>query len=295
MPAFRLPTLVAVLLAFPIAAVAQDAEVKKQKETAAENLKQAGVTKPELAETKNLLVYSTLTAEKTKPIADAAQKAFDAAKKALKYDDKDRMWAGKLTVYMLADRKEFMSFVRLVESRKPEADDVWSVNVRGTEPYVAAGVLATAKTPEVSLREETAGAVAAALLDQKAGASSTTFTLPSWLHVGFGKAVAYRLDPKAMEAYRGRTKALFGKGKVGTFQAADLWAESTPKDFETLSVSLAEYMVYGPDSGKFAKFLGGYKPNETVMMPNSGNALEAANWKPETLDVAWKTWAVKQK
>lgn len=289
MPITRsLPVLVA--LALPAAVFAQDAEVKAQKAAAVENMKRAGVDKPATVETTSLLVYSSLTEAKTKPIADTAQKAFDAAKKALKVDDKDKPWAGKLTVYVLADRKEYAAFVRLVESRKPEADETWAVQVRGAEPYAAIG----AKT-ETALAGEAAAGVAVALLDQKAGAGSATFTLPSWLHTGFGRAIAVRQSPRALDDHRAKVKALFAKNKLGTFAAAQVWGAEKLKDADTYATSLVEYLVFGTDGDKFAKFLGGYKPGENQQEPTTANALEAANWTPEALDLAWKTWVVKGK
>jgi hypothetical protein len=287
---FTRPLILLAAFLLPATVFAQDAEVKAQKAAAVENMKRAGVDKPAAVETTGLLVYSSLTEGKTKPIADTAQKAFDAAKKALKFDDKDKPWAGRLTVYVLADRKEYASFVRLVESRKPEADETWAVQVRGAEPYAAVG----AKT-ETALAGEAAAGVAVALLDQKAGASSATFTLPSWLHTGFGRAIAVRQNPRALDDHRAKVKALFAKNKLGTFAAAQVWSTEKLKDADTYATSLVEYLVFGADEGKFAKFLGGYKPGENQPEPTTANALEAANWTPEALDTAWKTWVVKGK
>ena len=301
MPAvkFVLPVLAVAVGGFALAADDKETEaaIKKQKETAAESMKLVGVSKPTVVETPALLVYSTLTEEKTKPVADTAQKAFDAAFKALKIEDKGKLWAGKLTVFVLPERKEFASFVRLIESRKPETDDTHSVKVRGGEPYAVVGAATGAKNPEAAVRDEAAAAAAVALLDQKAGVGSGTFTLPLWLHTGFGKASVMRLDGngRLLDAHRTKVKGLFTKARVGTFSAADVWGDAKPKDAETLTVSLVEYLVYGADAAKFAKFLGGYKPDDMRQNPDTMSALEAADWKAEALDAGWKAWVMKQK
>jgi hypothetical protein len=277
------------------AAVAQD-EVKKQKVVATENLDRASVSKPAVVETANLMVYSTLTEEKTKPVADAAQRAVDAAKKALRFTDKDTLWPGKLVVYALPDRKDFNTFARLVENRKVDADETRSVTVRGGEPYALVTAPAAARQPDGAVREEAAVAVATAVLDLKAGAGTGAFTLPGWFRNGFGKAVALRLNPPALDAHRAKVRTLFARNRLTTFQAADLWTEGSQlKDADTYAVSLVEYLVFGADAAKFGKFLGGFKPSDDRQMPDVTTALEQAEWKPDALDVAWKTWVLKQK
>lgn len=271
-------------------------EVKKQKATAVENLSRAGVRKPAAVETPHLLVYSSLPEDKTRAVADAAQKAVEAARKALKYGDKDTFWPGKLTVYALADRKEFNTFARLIESRKVDADETRAVTVRGGEPYAVVTAASGARFPEAALREEAAVAAAAAVLDLKAGVGTGTFTLPTWLHDGFGKMIALRNDPRALDAHRTKVKGLFAKSRLGTFQAADVWADGGKlKDADTYAVSLVEYLVLGADAAKFGKFLTGLKPSDDRQMPDTTSALELADWKPDALDAAWKTWVTRQR
>jgi hypothetical protein len=287
----------AALLASPALAqkAKDDAEaIKKQKQAAADNLKQVKITKPVLVETDNLLVYSELAEEKLKPIAEAAQKAYEQGYKDLRYGEKDRLWGGKLTVYVLADRpKEYTPFVKLVEQRsgKLDADEMETHTTMG-EPYVAVTAAPGTRTPEADLKAEAMAGVGAALVDQKMGVAA-----PSWLHSGVGKAIALHAEGngKALDAYRAKTKAVFTRARVGTFKVSDVWGDTRVKDADTLTVSLGEYLVYGADAAAADKFFGGFRPTEDRRDPNVNTALEAAEWKVDALDAAWKTWVFKQK
>ena len=87
----------------------------------------------------------------------------------MKYDDKKKPWPGKLTVYVLADRtKEYVPFVKIVEQRsgKIDAEESFSMRLRGEEPSVTIGLPSSIKYSELALREETGKTIAAAMLDQ---------------------------------------------------------------------------------------------------------------------------------
>ncbi len=292
------PTLtLAVLLAVVLPAAAQtdkkdvDEAVKKQKAAAVENLKVVKITKPVLVETDHLLVYSELVEDKLKPIAEAGEKAFARGFKDLKYGEKDRLWSGKLTVYVLADRpKEYTPFVKLVEQRGGKLDaDEMQLRVLKGDPRVAVTAAPGSKTAEADLKLEATTAVTAALVEQKAGGP-----LPSWLSDGMGKAIAYRTEGNArlLETHRTKAKGLFTRTKVGTFKVGDIWGEAKPKDVDTLAVSFGEYLVYGADAETTGKFLGGFRATEERREPTVGTALEAAGWKADDLDVAWKKWVM---
>lgn len=269
-----------------------DAEaIKKQKAAAAENLKTVKITKPTLVETDGLLVYGEMTEEKLKPIAEAAQKALDRGLKDLKYGEKDRRWSGKLTVYVLADRtKEYTPFVKLVEQRsgKLDADEMQTHTLKG-QLHAAVTAAPGSKTPDADLKAEAMAAVVAVLVDQKAGAS-----VPSWIHTGMGKAISYRVEGngRLLEAHRNKVKTVITKARVGTFKAADVWGDTKLKDGDTLTVSLAEYLLYGASGEALEKFLGGFRATDERQEPTVMTALDAAGWKADDLDVAWKKWAM---
>ncbi len=292
---FRL-ALASLLISFGVVS-AQDrkAEIAKQKTQATDNLKQIKIAKPTLVETDDLLVYGELTEEKLKPIADAAQKAFAKAWKDLKFEENDRKLPGKLTLYVLADRsKEYTPFAKLIEQRsgKLDADEMQTVIIKGTEPHAAITVPNGSKSPEAGLKDEAILAAAAAVLEHKAGA---TAAMPTWFQKAFSKAIAHRLDAKAGATHAAKVKPLFAKNKVNAIKIKDVWGDTKFKEQETLMVSLVEYIAYGVEAPIFNKFMGGFSPSEERREPSFNTALEAAEWTPESLELAWKTWVMKQK
>lgn len=290
----RLP-LTAALLALALPAFAQETKkdeeaIKKLKAAAVENLKTLKITKPTLVETDWLLVYADMPEDKLKPIADLAQKVHDRGVKDLKFGEKDRLWNGKLVVYVLPDRPtEYTRFVKLVEQRsgKLDADEMQSHSMKG--PYVAVTTAPGTKTLDADLRAEASTAVVAALADQKAGGS-----LPTWLQTGMGRAISHRTEgnTRLWDAHKTKVKGLFTKAKVGTFKAADVWGGDKSKDADTLATSLAEYLLYGADAATTGKFLGGFRATDERREPTVMTALEAAGWKADDLDVAWKKWVM---
>ena len=279
---------------------ANPAEVlKKQKAVAEEQIKTSKLGKMANIETDNLHVYSTLTSEKLKPIAEYAEKVFATTMTVLKYDDKKKPWPGKLAVFVLPERtKEYIPFVKLVEQRsgKIDAEESFSLRLRGEEPGVTVGLASSVKYTDAAMREETGKTIAAAMLDQKAGAPAVPFSLPTWLQDGFAKAMLHKTEPngRSAQAHRMKVASLFTKSKVSTFTASDSWGDTKNINTPYLQTSLVEYMVFGPDSAKFEKLLGGYKPTDENREPNTMTALTGAEWKPEDLDLAWKKWVMKK-
>ena len=290
------------MLAFASTAFAQDkadktAEVKDQKEAAVEKLAKASLLKTALVETSDLIVYSTWPEPKVKSLAANVQKLYELAYKTLKFDPKDAVWPGKLTVFFLPDRKEFTSFVRLVEQRKPDATDTTSVQVRSKEPYILVGLETDSKFTEADMMGEVGAAVSEALLNTKAGVTAGAVMLPPWITTGFGKLMVLKLDGNTakMTAYRNKMRALAAKGKGANLKASEAWSETKTKETEVITVSVVEFLLFGPDPAKFTKVLSGFKPSDERPNPTLEQALDVADYKPDTLDSAWKAWLAKVK
>ncbi len=295
----KLPSLLAVLV-FAVPAFAQDkpdksAEVKAQKAAATEKLTKVGMLKPTVVETNDLVIYTAWPEVKAKTLAASVQKTYEVAYKSLKFEPADSPWAGKLSVFFLPERKEFNSFVRLVEQRKPDPSDTTSVQIRSKEPYILAGLEPDSKFTEADMAGEVGVAVAEALLNTKSGVAAGATMLPGWLTAGFGKLMVLRVEGNTAKwnAYRTKAKALVAKGKPT--KAADAWAEAKTRETDTLTASVVEFLLFGPDPTKFAKVLSGFKPSEERPTPTLEQALEVADYKPDTLDTAWRAWLAKVK
>ena len=288
------------VLAFAVPASAQDkadkpAEVKAQKVAATEKLTKVGMLKPTVVETNDLVIYTAWPEAKAKTLAASVQKTYDVAYKSLKFEPADSPWAGKLSVFFLPERKEFNSFVRLVEQRKPDPSDTRSVQLRSKEPYILAGLEPDSKLTEADMAGEVGAAVAEALLNTKSGVAAGAAVLPGWLTSGFGKLMVLRVEGNTAKwnAYRTKAKGLVAKGKP--IKAADAWAEAKTRETDTLTASVVEFLLFGPDTTKFAKVLSGFKPSEERPTPTLEQALEVADYKPDTLDTAWRAWLAKVK
>ena len=280
-----------------IAQVSKEAQAKTQKSLAQETLKKAELAKITAAESAELMLFTSLPETRAKAVVTGAQKAFDAAQKVLKFDEKERLWPGKLTVYHLPERRDFTVMKRML---LPESGDKFSktfIRVRGTEPFILLGTDAGAKQTDAETVEDLGEAVAEAMLSHKAGVNPGTFDLPGWIRSGFGKAMVLRAEGNTAKfvAHRNKVKLLFVKAKLPTFKASDAWSGMSTKDSDTLTTSLVEYLLFGMEAGKFDQFIAAQKPDEQGNLPGIEKALEALELKPDTLDAAWKAWVAKQK
>ena len=289
-------------LALSVPALAQvkverSVEVKAQKEVAAEKLAKVGSIKTTQVETADLLLYTTWPEAKAKSLAVGVQKVYELARKTLQFEAADSPWPGKLTVFFIPERKEFNTFIRLVEQRKPDVTDTTSVQVRGKEPYILVGLETDSKFTDGDMAGEVGAAVAESLLNTKAGVSAGAVTLPGWIATGFGKLMVLRVDGNAakLAAYKVKVRGLIAKGKTVTAKASDAWGEAKTKETDTITVSVVDFLLFGPDSTKFAKVLSGFKPSEERPTPTVEQSLEVADYKPDTLDAAWKAWLAKGK
>ena len=296
MPRFSI-VLAAFALIGPVFAQDKPAEVKVQKAAAIEKLAKAGQLKPTSVETADLLVYTSWPEPKAKVLAATVQKTYDLAYKTLKFEPKDPVWPGKLTVFFVPDRKEYNAFIRLVEQRKPEAGDTTSVQVRSKEPYILVGLESDSKFSDADMAGEVGTAVAEALLNTKSGATAGAAMLPTWITTGFAKLMVLKMDGNSAKvgAYRTKVKALFAKGKAATAKSSDAWGEAKTKETETIAISVVDFLLFGPDPTKFTKVISGFKPSDERPTPTLEQALEVADYKPDTLDVAWKAWVAKGK
>lgn len=286
----------ALLLTLPAVALSQDDPVKKQKAAADENIKLAKLDKVTAAESDGLLLYTTLPEAKAKALATAGQKAFESATKLLKATDANKLWAGKLTAYVLPVRANYNSFVRLVMNDKPETLESHRTRGTGDNPFVLVGVESGGTTTDAGLAEELGQAVAIATLNRFYGTRTTATELPYWLTDGFGKVAVARADGGAakLTVLRAKQRALFGKKSTAVFTAGSVWGTERVKDQDILAATFVEYLLFAPEP-KFDKFTTAFKPGEGQdgAVPTS-SALAAVEWTDaKALDTAWKTWAAK--
>jgi hypothetical protein len=268
-------------------APAQDGKeiAAKQKATAAENLKRAGFTRTAIVESRHFIVATTLPESKAKAMGIAFDRVVPTARKALKFNEKDDAWKGKLAIYYLPEGSDFKTYIRSVVVSQPKGVHY---SLRSDEPFIVDPADGPANSTEADRIHRGVAIVAGAYL--KATASGAE--LPDWIVGGFGCVTAMRAEgqnARRYVAHRSAARALANKGATPT----DLWSDSPPAGAETLANSFAEYLAYGPGASNFAKLIVGLKTDEDGNPPNIPAAFEAAGWKDfVALDAAWRKWAM---
>jgi len=257
--------------------------IAAQKSAAVANLKKLDVANPSVQETDDLFVCGIVAADKAKALADHLQKHYAATVKALKFEGNEGPWKGKLAIYVFPDKKNYASFVRTVEQRRPESEEIGSSEVRSDELHVA--VTAKPGAPAGALDAEAARQVAAALLTRRASPAE----LPEWFKSAFARAVQMRNDPKSAGGDRVKVRQLLAR-RTNPVKPSDGWMGSEEKEKPIIATSVLEYLVFGPEAAKFPMLLSGFRASEENVSPNMDTALKAAGMTPEGLDKAWRKW-----
>ncbi len=123
--------------------------------------------KPPQFESAHFLLYGRITGKELKEVAPVLEKQHEIAVKALEMES-DEPWPGKLAVFFLMERREFNSFVRLVEKRKADDEETASFDIDGEQPHIIVGP-ADGKT-DLSAAGQAGEQMAGALLSKKARA-----------------------------------------------------------------------------------------------------------------------------
>lgn len=275
----------------PASAVRADEASEKQKKLAVSNLKLAEVAGYEFVETDDLLIYTTLPAEKAKTLAAQLQKAYILARKVLQYDAAEKPWTGKLTYYYFTESKHFKTYMRAVVGESPRDSEQHTV-LKGDAPFVLD--LSEGATPAAQQAgfAEAAMFVAMTTLDAKTG---TGAALPPWARLGFGRAVMLRADganTPRMQAFRGQARLAVLRGTAGKPPAklADVWEGGNRND-DVLATSFMDFLAFGPNAADFPKIVTSLKPGENNAPPMLPMALESSTgMKWMDLELSWKKW-----
>jgi hypothetical protein len=268
---------------------AEKLDALKKKAQASWAVLEAG--EPVLHETAHFLIVADKGLEKRlKDIGAMLEKGETKAADALKLDPKEPLWPVKLTVYLVAEREHYTTFVRRVEKRRLEGNETGSFDVDSDEPHVIGSPPRTKNDPGVEA--QAVQQLAEALLQKKAGRK---VLVPGWLILGFGRATYARINPLdiGVKAERARAAELVGKQKK---TGAQVWGGELDGDEESvLGFSLADYLAYGPGASKFPAIVEAFKPEENQDKKTTAQVFEALGIKGDKLDTAWKAWVPKMK
>ncbi len=224
-------------------------------------------------ETANLIVYSRLNEAKTKTLATNLDKMMVVALKALKYDAMERPWPGKLIVFLIPDRTEFVEFMRKVARKSPDESSVSYSSVSGDLATMAVGA---PRSGMHDVEESARNELANVLLQRKLGGAEP----PEWLVTGFARASAHRAANKTAKAV-----------PSPRLPFKELWNESlTTQQKASSATYFVDYFAYGPMSDAFPALVGALRRGENGEMPMLKDVLEAIKMDEAAVDYYAAHW-----
>jgi len=127
-------------------------------------------------------------------------------------------------------------------------------------------------------------------MQKKVGAD---VALPAWLLSGFGRATLQRATATERQT-KGDRQLAAKLVKLGR-TAMDVCGGTLDRDEAgLLEASLMDYLAYGPGSAKLSKVLDGFKPEDTIPMKTTVQALENAGLTLESINTKWQKWVISQ-
>ena len=245
---------------------------KKVEEVGLARWKQAGdKLKPKTASSERFMMFSNLPSERTTRDLKILDRQYALLKNLLGSPTMD--WVEKVSVYVFSTRKDFVEFVRTVESREIDADTVSSAKLTGAEPYVAVVDPLGGKKEEPqkrkarSKRGEDKDSISpdrslAGLLTEALGTAvvASAGDPPRWLKEGIGTYLAAQVEPRS-PYYPLLRHTAFAKFQQGwETKAAEVLggSDKIPADeLHAVSFALVESMLSSDLRPGFPTFVNG--------------------------------------
>lgn len=253
----------------------KDEVLPKQKAAAEANWKKMEFKNaPPMVETAHFLIYSMQPEVKTKALGAILDKIYATALKPLKYEKDDRPWPGKLAVYILQDRGEFVDFMRRAVKQSLSENDVGFSEVRGD---LATLVIGAPKSGKVDSEDQAKVELSTFMLRRK----MTAGTPPEWVAVGFARSTLHRALTKSKVTAR---------APAGV-PLAYLWTENAdPRVMSNYATYVIDYLAYGPMADAFANFVTALRPGEDDNPPNMKTVLESIKLDETSLEIYARRW-----
>jgi hypothetical protein len=276
-----------ILIATGRLAAADDADIiKRQKDAVLANWKTvAGEDTPADDETAHTLILGpgTMSLKQLRDAGAAFEARYAQAAKALQMKPNEKLWPGKIAIYLIGDRRQFNTFMRAVAKKRPSVDDSGVFSARGDLPFVAASPPQSKYDP--NLEAQAGEQLAGAMLIRRSGEY-----VPDWIVAGFGRATAWHAAPGAYFSERAQVKRL-----IRGHNAEDVWTEGklNVEESPLLRASLVDFLSYGPGAPSFPKFLDGFKPGPNGQARTVVEAFKSIKYDPALLNKAWVNHVAK--
>jgi hypothetical protein len=185
-------------------------------------------------------------------------------------------WAEKVSLYVFSSRKDFIEFVRTVESREIEADPSASAKLSIPQPYLAVFDPAGGRKDDPASGKRRARSKRGGEADSEiggsdrsldgiltealgAGALAASGNAPRWLSLGLGSYMAEKVEPRSQyyKQLRQTAFANFDQGwKTRANEALGGGDQITADGVHSVGFALVEAMMSGMRQG-FPAFVSG--------------------------------------
>lgn len=224
----------------------------------------------------HFMVFSNLSKEKATAVLKNMENQYGHMRRLLGTAVTD--WPEKLSIYVFANKKDFIEFVRSVETRDLEADEVTSAKVTVPQPYVAVLDPGGGRKEEPSSRKkgQGRGRRAAEAREPEGSASDRTLigllvesvdsaivasagNAPRWLSKGIGSFMASRVERSPYyNQLRQAALASFDQGWPTKANEALGGAEQiAPGDLHAIGFAFVEAMMLSDLRPGFSAFVNG--------------------------------------
>jgi hypothetical protein len=223
----------------------------------------------------HFMVFSNLSKEKASAILKAMETQYGHMRRLL---GTERMeWPEKLSIYVFANKKDFIEFVRSVETRDLDADEVTSAKVAIPQPYVAVLDSGGGRKEESAPRKKGSGQGRGKRGEARASEGSGTDRSligllvestdsaivaaagnpPRWLTKGIGSFMASRVERSPYYNHlRQAALASFDQGWLTKANEALGGAEQiAPGDLHAIGFAMVEAMLSSDLRGGFGSFV----------------------------------------
>lgn len=266
--------------------------VKKQKEKAAAYCKRVLPDGTFLhVETPNILLYGSksLPEEKLKAWGDLLEEQLGLLRKAFALDDKKTLWPGKLAVFFFDEKRTFASFIRQIEQRRPESEELSSFLQEDDLAHIAACTTPGKQDP--SIEAQVCEQLVTAVFNKVVGENSG---VPGWVLPGLIQATVWRTAPNDLARKQrdlDRKKLAFlVTTRRPPRSAKELWNGGLEgEELALLRGSIVEFLAYGPDAQKFPDFLKAFRPEEGKTK-SIDDGLAAVRSFQDKFDRGWANW-----
>ena len=242
---------------------------------------------PVVAETKNLIVLAPKSqGKRVQEWAKLAEKHRELAMKTLELDEEEAQET-RIGIFIWANVDQLKTYIRRVEKRSPEKDELAVVN---PDDWVLRAAATVGSPKEGTLGEHRAGEmVAAMMIGRKA---KRTNKVPEWLTLGFGRATTWKLATPSLRPLvdEKRRVAAYSK-KWNGWQV--ICGEASGPDSPALQASAVYYLAFGPSASRFTKFVEGFQLDDNNNTRSLEQVIEYSGIEREVFSTGWQKWAVR--